>query len=139
MCVKKLFCVSAILFFIASCKVGEDDPWISFRSRDKRLIGYWDFGYILEDSSVFHLKWDIRNDGTIYRKNYTDSFILTAHWGWVESTDNIKRKEVFVVEDINHNGYQFKILRLTDKEIKVQYSMNNLNKTFNTYFNRIEK
>ncbi len=42
---KKIFFLLAVAIFsatfITSCKKGEDDPFISFRSRDGRIIGVW--------------------------------------------------------------------------------------------------
>ena len=41
----KIFLLSVVLIataiFINSCKKGEDDPWLSLRSRDNRVIGKW--------------------------------------------------------------------------------------------------
>lgn len=140
MATKGNICLAVILAFaLTACKVGDDDPWISLRSRDKRFIGYWDFGYKMNDSDVLHMKWDIRKDGTVYRSDYHDSFIFWGNWAWLGADKNQDRKECFTVEDNSHIVYKFTILRLTHKEIKVFYYLNNNSTQFNTYFNRIEK
>lgn len=136
----KSFCVLAVLILcLTACKVGDDDPWISFRSRNNRFIGYWDFGLVMTDSTKLHLKWDIRKDGTVFQRNNQDSFVYCGNWAWLRESGDIERKESFTIEDETHTVFKFTILRLTKSEMKVYYYLNNNSTQFNTYFNRIEK
>lgn len=58
---KKVFFLLAVTIFsavfISSCKKGEDDPFISFRSRDSRIIGTW----VLKNKTYTSINHDITN------------------------------------------------------------------------------
>lgn len=130
-----------LLSFIFACKEGPDDPWISLRSRENRLIGYWDFDFQVYDTLHIHLKLDIRKDGSVYSKNYKDSLYQWGEWAWLIPADaKGDRKESFSIEEITHQGiFKFKLLRLTNKEMKVEYQFNNNQTKSISYFNRIDK
>jgi hypothetical protein len=38
---KKIFIIALALGLLVSCKKGENDPGLSFRSRDKKVVGEW--------------------------------------------------------------------------------------------------
>jgi len=57
----KIGTVLFILLLISSCKKYDEGPWISFRTKEKRIIGTWEVNKFYvngNDSSQFFLKYD---------------------------------------------------------------------------------
>ena len=48
---KKLLIMTLALGMLAGCKKGENDPGISFRSRDARIVGEWEME-IMEETQI---------------------------------------------------------------------------------------
>jgi len=71
------FSVAGILIFNSCSKVGEDDPWISFRSRAARVAGDWtvkSYTYIKkEDGMGLMPKNNYTMNGSTYTSVYTDN------------------------------------------------------------------
>ncbi len=125
-----------LLLSLLACKKGEDDPFISFRSRDARLIGEWQ---LVESSSSSNGTYAKVFDGT-FMHFYTDgeltdqytyslSYLFdktgaftsveisngsaisgSSNWAWM---NNAKRKSGIVLS----NGHFYYIKRLSSKEL----------------------
>jgi len=74
---KYILLVMSIIFIFNSCKKGVDDPFISFRSRDNRLIGKWKLEEIIIDTLINkngtetnNVNNDIKKYKTETKRNY---------------------------------------------------------------------
>jgi hypothetical protein len=132
------------LTVIPSCKKGENDPFISLRSRDARITGKWKVvnlelienengsiytsvlnGSILTESNngnsisySYSANWEILSDGT-YKYTYIYDGELSSGsstWFWLNDTQN-KTK-------ISLNGVGiFVVDRLTNNELVLKYEI----------------
>lgn len=92
---KKIILFAIVILGIAavpSCKKGEDDPFISFRSRDARITAKWKLVSLEEVSIV--------NGNTISR--VLNGSILTSSTGGVSSTNSYS-KEMEIKSDGTFN------------------------------------
>lgn len=118
------------------CRVGDDDPRISFRSRNKRLIGIWSFKYQIDDSTIVGFTMDIRSNGEVYNKNYKDSFIYFGKWRWISENSELNAKESFTIENFIFLPWQFYITELRYKYFVTYYypySIDNGPKYYTTF------
>lgn len=103
------------IFLFNSCKKGEEDPWLSLRSRESRLIGKWkleekvySYKYKREETSTNN----VNTESEIY--NYTKESNERTIDGIKTYTSNLNRiittKETFF--DVNINSYS----NITTKE-----------------------
>jgi hypothetical protein len=87
----KIGTVLFIVLLLGSCKKYDEGPWISFRSKEKRIIGTWEVqafyvnGY---DSTQFFRKYDSPNFyinksylNILLSDNYTENPKVSLHLG----------------------------------------------------------
>ena len=68
-----LFVFAASSAVVTSCKKGEDDPFLSLRSRDARITAVW---------KLTSAESTENDDGDIYTSNFDGSFTTyTSPWG----------------------------------------------------------
>ena len=145
---KKLFTSALLLImavsFLNSCKKGENDPFLSLRSRDARVTGVWNLSeYTRTTSNTFNgttvtdtysiangvtsngdaiaIKWEINKDGT-YLETITDNGEVSTqsgYWYWADS----KKNKVA----LNIAGSTWRLDRLSNKEMNLseEYSDSN--------------
>lgn len=116
---KLLFIVAIIGFILPSCKKGENDPFLSLRSRKARITGEWNLtsgtkyftendssntvnydginAYSLVDTFPYTLKWTIEKGGT---------FVISAHNSGV----------VYTYKGLWSFGHRIKEIDLKNKE-----------------------
>jgi hypothetical protein len=128
------------VMLISGCRVGEDDPWLTFRSRDKRLLGSWEFTYKYTDSISNDFKLDIRSTGEVYSHNYKDSLVYFGRWRWVSENEELKRKESFIIEYYDFRTFHFFVTSLRYNKIEAFYFpfTTEPEKTFTTTFRRMK-
>lgn len=129
----------AVLLIVSSCKKGEDDPFLSFKSRDARLRGEWklterkslDSGG--EERTFDGTTMTIKQDGVVtdsysYSLNYTfekggqlkwtrtqdgESYAGNDYWGWHHTN---KKKSMLML----YNNDYYHIRRLSNKELVLE-------------------
>ncbi|HBS85713.1 MAG: hypothetical protein A2W91_13580 [Bacteroidetes bacterium GWF2_38_335] len=82
---KKIFLLLLLIpvFILPSCKKGEDDPFLSFRSRDNRVTGSWNLASLIGSNTVY------RSDGEeimydfYYDENVNDQ--MTVYYIYISS------------------------------------------------------
>jgi hypothetical protein len=155
---KNLFRISAVaaltLTVLFSCKKGENDPFLSLKSRDARITGVWNLTELTQinsntfsgttvsdtytimngvdsDGDSYSIKWEILKDGT-----YISTTILngeestsTGYWGWVNS-----KKDKIAIEI---GGDSYRIDRLSNKDLHIyeEYSSTSPSSSSNNTFN----
>ena len=129
---------TAVLFIsvLFSCKKGENDPFLSIRSRDARITGVWNLTELTEISSstvsgttvsdTYTIlngvdsdgdsraeKWEINKDGTYLATSTFNGNVYTSsgYWNWVDS----KKNKIAIRID----GSTFRIDRLSNKELHI--------------------
>lgn len=141
---KNLFIISILVLSLTqSCKRGENDPFISLKSRDGRITGTWNLvnleisevdngstttitydGTTLTinedgnvDSYLYSHEMTIEKDGTYERELYNDgdTYKNTGHWWWLHD----KQKKTRIAFD--DDGNSFYIDQLKNKELILQY------------------
>jgi hypothetical protein len=135
--VRILILTFIVLGAIPSCKKGDNDPFISLRSRDARITGNWkvvnleynsnDDGDIssailngsiltqtINGSSIsysYSANWEINSDGTLNSSYAIDGSLSTESdtWNWLD--DSQKKSKISI------NGEVYVVDRLTNKEL----------------------
>ena len=112
---------------IFSCRKAEGDPWLSFRSRDKRLVGTWIYNDTINGYPE-SFKIRINENGSVDWIAYTtwgkwspENIVKTADWYWTQETTHKLRKTKFIFENINHDVEEYNLISLRNDEIKVWY------------------
>lgn len=133
-----LFPIAALLI-LASCKKGEDDPFLSLRSRDARIRGEWKLVERQsvdsdgEERSFDGTTMTIKQDGVVtdsyaYSLNYAfekggrlkwtktqdgESYAGEDYWGWHNTN---KKKSILML----YNNDYYHIRRLSNKELVLE-------------------
>lgn len=83
---KSLFSKTRLFFLLAAigfvsmtgCKVGEDDPLVSVKSREARMTQFWTLVEVMENGNTQQkdgdLTWDIRESGTLTQETNGNIF-----------------------------------------------------------------
>jgi len=130
---KRLFLIIVIISFsLTNCKKGEDDPFLSLRSRKNRICGEWtlksgnqtqknsnseivqtwdgNYRYISSDTIPYQEKWTINKNGTIEISTTTTSTnTIEGTWsfGNKDKGRDIKNKETWLVRITKIHTYQW--------------------------------
>lgn len=109
---------AVIIFNFSSCKY-EEGPKISLRSKKARLVGTWEVKSIGSTNlgSNFGIDIEFEKDGdlvitsTYSYYGYTGTDSQKGSWEWEDGKESV---------ELNIDGglYEFKILRLTNSEMK---------------------
>ena len=75
-----LFIIIIVVFTMSSCKKGEDDPFISFRSRKARITGEWNLKSGIITIKEQGLEETATYDGTY---QYTPSYTHIYKEKWI--------------------------------------------------------
>jgi hypothetical protein len=138
---KLIIALLGATFLISSCKKGEDDPFLSLRSRDARLKGEWKLvkKNLTEDNTTetfdgttytilqngvvvneyaYQRKMTIEKKGTFKIEVVADgeTYNSNGHWGWLNTN---KKKTMLIL----FNDY-YKVRRLTNKELVLEQEFN---------------
>jgi len=92
-----------MIVFIQSCKKGEDDPWLSFRSREQRLVGKWKLVQETITTETINYR---QIEGINLKNNKTINFIMGFN-------DVAKKTEITPTEKIEYytnSTYQKKMI-----------------------------
>lgn len=121
-----LFILSVSLFVFSGCKKYEDGPYVSLKSKMKRLEGEWRLVYLNGDD-VFSippkLYFKFEEDGTFTRTEVGDNTVSDkGTWIW-ESRKEIIEVDLRYPNDIERIDYR--ISRLTASELWIED--NNIN------------
>ena len=142
-----LLTISMLLLF--DCKKGKDDPFISFRSRDHRIVGTWKLvkgkvtykDYLSTQYINYGETEETISGDTIYNTNMTVPYTFSIHinkdgsteydylnsntkdvWHWNNGVKNKSGLYLPLTTFIPWNcNYNFSIDRLTNKEMKLSY------------------
>lgn len=125
--IKTFFLLALSLFLILpfqSCKKGEDDPFISFRSRKARVVGEWTVKEILDNGKPSPLdgeiKIEFKKDGTGKITN-TENNITTSssmRWDFLGGNGDFKKKErLFIYDEKSPDGEVYEIVELRNKKM----------------------
>jgi hypothetical protein len=130
------------LTIIPSCKKGENDPFISFRSRDARITGKWKVvnleliennngsintsilnGSILTETSngsstsySYSANWEILADGVFKYTYITDGELSSGSYTWHWLDDNQTKSKIIL-----NGGGVYVVDRLTNNELVLKY------------------
>lgn len=117
-----LFVLSVSLFVFSGCKKYEDGPYISFKSKMKRLEGEWRLVYLNGDD-VFSippkLYFKFEEDGTFTRTEVDEIGTVSFKGTWVWES----HKEIIEV-DLRYPGYtertDYRISKLTTDALWIE-------------------
>ena len=130
------------LIVIPSCKKGDNDPFISLRSRDARITGKWKVvkfeeidnnngsiytsilnGSILTETSngssssySYSFNWEILADGTYKYTRITDGELSSGSYSWHWVDDTQKKTKIIL-----YGGGLFVVDRLTNNDLVLKY------------------
>mgnify|MGYP006287304401 CR=1 FL=1 len=78
-----VYLLAALLFvpFIISCKKGEDDPWLSLRSRTKRLTGTWKITEVTSENKSYEYKKTTNTINSDYEQETDESTETSSYDG----------------------------------------------------------
>ncbi len=96
---KILFLLAIAIFsatFITSCKKGEDDPFISFRSRDNRIIGVW----VLKNKTYTRKEQTVTKTTNNVNSNTYNSDETTTNTNTFDGTNYVEKS----VDDNKYNN-----------------------------------
>jgi hypothetical protein len=96
---KKLFIITLALGLLVSCKKSENDPGITFRSRDKKIVGEWN----LESFENYNLNQTGAAKTEITEK-YAGSTITTTNVTGANTNTNVGTTSFKGTLKINKNG-----------------------------------
>lgn len=140
--VRILIIVLTVLGAISSCKKGDNDPFISIRSRDARITGEWKVvnleyninndgdissatlnGSILTETNngssssySYSANWEINSDGTLNTTYAIDGSLSTDSETWYWLDDSQKKSKIMTSE-----GGVYVVDRLTNNELVLKY------------------
>ena len=152
----KIGALAAILLIgassLQSCKKGENDPVMSFQSRDARITGVWKLTK-LEGTSSSSYTWGTTTNSTVSSTNYADGLETSVYNGtsstsfytleytiekggefkynWVDTEDGSTEEFTSNWLWLNHNkkksgisidGSEYDVDRLTNKELILKRS-----------------
>jgi hypothetical protein len=147
--VRILILTFIVLGAISSCKKGENDPFISIRSRDARITGKWKvvnlesnynsggeiYSSILNGSILtqidngssssysYSANWEINSDGTLNTTYAIDGSLSTDSETWYWLDDSQKKSKIMTSED----DVVYVVDRLTNKELVLKYELSGSN------------
>lgn len=109
------------LFLITSCGKYEDGPGFSLRTKKSRLTGEWTLEeYDNQPVSGYTVKWEFKKDGSWeeFYSDDTDTYTDKGDWEWED-----KKREIEIsYDDASYGKLDWKILRLTNKELWLEDS-----------------
>lgn len=115
---RKLLLILAVVNIILSCKRGEDDPWLSMRSREQRLIGKWKLAeeqINIEDynskGSNYVYKGGVYNNDVLYYSGITTISVTPTQIN--KEYNGIEKKNALILY-----GDTVNVLDSTTKSIK---------------------
>ncbi|MBO4282848.1 MAG: hypothetical protein J5873_06625 [Bacteroidales bacterium] len=120
------------LISLSSCKKYEDGPWISFSKPENRIRGIWELSSVYKNGSKTATEspsevesvdgtWELYKTGTVLITYYSGSTILKSDGSWVFD-DNKEKLDMTFTTRYSSVSRTYKILRLTHKELKLQYT-----------------
>ncbi len=146
------------LVFVVSCRKGEDDPFLSLRSRDNRLSGTWEIYSMKSESSngtVYIFEGNLKTryeDGEIvesypynelvtFDKNgeyvldqteYGDTYHEKNYWSWQNSD---KKKTQLRISGY----YVYDVVRLTNSELTLRLNYSSGSNTYTEEIHYLKK
>ena len=133
---------NTVIFLLAimlssSCKkIGVDDPKISFRSRNARIIGKWDVteyyyydGHLSGvnksgDPAEYNIEINENGEWYIYEDDWSKGY-YEGHWNWVSPSGSLGNKECFVLGRQGHPilwAESHILEELRDKKMRSRYN-----------------
>lgn len=120
--VKILGIVLGIICIYQGCKVGEDDPLISFRSRDKRLIGTWFVRQHLIDTHYADYLYRFQKNGEVYYSAMGNTpRTYYGIWRWASEDQSTDRKESIIIHTYNQVTEQYFFTKLSYKKLEFYF------------------
>ncbi|MDP2174298.1 MAG: lipocalin family protein [Bacteroidota bacterium] len=120
---KLLFPLVCLMFVFSSCKKYEDGPGFSLRSKTARVAGEWKVEKQIENGQDLPLTPDDKDDTWVFKKDGTyeiqDPGNSTESGTWVFDS---KKENIIISEKSFGISITMKILRLTNKEMWLEYS-----------------
>lgn len=103
-----IFILLGLCLVMNNCKKGDDDPFLSFRSRNNRLIGKWtQTRYFYYDGKKAGrnnsgdpetILIELKSSGKWYAfANNWEKETLMGNWSWADKTDFIESKEAVIL------------------------------------------
>ena len=130
--------LTVVSLIFNSCRKGEDDPWISLRSRNNRVIGKWkleEYTYKKEYTSKYSYNNNVNDNKTSVTRdtlitNTFQSEILTENtvnsysnkWNYKEYDSNSNSFLPYENTDCNNGNYTKKYKYSIELEIKKDYT-----------------
>jgi hypothetical protein len=115
------------LFFtlpFQSCKKGEDDPALSFRSRKARVVGEWTLKEFTVNGKAEPMdgvtKLEFKKDGTGKIINIDNNMTNTyaSRWDFLGGNGDYKKKErLFLYDEKSPDGQVYEIVELRNKKM----------------------
>jgi hypothetical protein len=111
---------------ISACTKGEEDPFISFRSRKAKLTGQWVAtvymvgAYTLETNTgdPWTYRFDENGRGTSTVMNNIEKY----KWEFLDGNDSFANKErILITNDGENKGDTITLIRLTNEEMKWRF------------------
>jgi hypothetical protein len=117
---------------LPSCQKYEDGPWISFRKAENRIRGIWELSSVYKNGEKTATEtpsevespdgtWELYKSVTVLITYYQNNSILKSNGSW-EFNDNKTILNTTFTSRYAVVSRKYKILRLTQKEMKLQYT-----------------
>ena len=117
---------------LPSCQKYEEGPKISFRKAENRIRGIWELSAVYKNGEKTTTEtpsevespdgtWELYKTGTVLITYYHSNSILKSNGSW-EFKDDKTTLETTFTSRYAVVSRQYKILRLTQKEMKLQYT-----------------
>ena len=117
---------------LPSCHKYEDGPWISFSKPENRIRGIWELSAVYKDGAKTTTEfpsevespdgtWELYKTGTVLITYENGSSLLKSDGSW-SFEDNKEKLNMTFTTRYAVVTRLYKILRLTHKEMKLQYT-----------------
>lgn len=117
------FCAIFALPF-QSCKKGEDDPFLSFRSRKARVVGEWTVKEVKENGKTITIsgtttyEFEKKGTGSTTFKLQNFSSTNSFRWDFLGGNGDYKKKERLILyDDKSTDGTVYELIELRNKKM----------------------
>lgn len=108
-----------LLVIVSSCGKYEEGPYISFQTKEKRLINTWEVSEILKNGEIHEFSGKIVY---VFGEDGTGSCNFLAADSYLEWKFDENKEQILIRRSTNGEYQSYKILRLTKDEFWFQYN-----------------
>lgn len=109
-----------LLVIVSSCGKYEEDPYISFQTKEKRLINTWEVSEILKNGEIHEFSGNIVY---VFGEDGTGSCNFLAVDSYLEWKFDENKEQILIRLSSDGEFQSYKILRLTKDELWMQFNL----------------